>query len=235
MSVQIPQLPVVFGPGRLDSVDRQILDAICKHGREGQSFNKLVVEVEPMASRSTFALRAKRLEKLKYVERFPDGKNKQMRRIRGSPTMLLLTRIASGMKSQCGELESAMRERTESIRAMRVLSSEEINKQVEFIEQADARVKGIFSLVGVYAVNLGETAAGDLILPMVVEDFRKLNSALASLLTSNPKLMRTAADKKLAGVPLDRLRDDFRYAFGTEMERVLPKFSKHLEKLSRTE
>jgi hypothetical protein len=53
--------PAMFGKERLDALDRQMLETICTHSREGQSFNKLVEEVKPFASRSTFAFRAKRL------------------------------------------------------------------------------------------------------------------------------------------------------------------------------
>lgn len=226
-------MPIVFGPGRLDSLDRQLLETICAHGREGQSFNRLVAEAKPFASRSTFALRAKRLTKLNYIERFPDGKDKQAVRIRGTPMMLLLTRIASTMKSQCAELERAIRERADAVRAQKATSEDMIKKQLEFVNEANDKIKGVFSLIGVYAVNIGETAAGDVLLPMVVEDFRRVNSALASLLASNPRLTHALADKKLAAVPLDQLRSDFEYAFGTEIEKALPKFSRRLRRLSR--
>jgi len=110
-------MPVIFGPEPLDSLDMQILETISKHGRSGQSFNKLVLEVNGFAARSTFALRVKRLEKLNYAESVPDAKKRQVRRIRGKPTTLLVMRIASRMKAQCSELEQAINSRAESIRA----------------------------------------------------------------------------------------------------------------------
>jgi hypothetical protein len=234
LSAQIPRLPVVFGPGRIDSLDRQILETICGHGREGQSFNRLVAEVQPFASRSTFALRTKRLVKLNYAERFPDGKNRQMKRLRGTPMMLLLARISTTMKAQCTDLERAIHERTESIKARKALTEDEVIREIEYVNQTNDKIKGVFSLVGVYAVNLGETAAADIILPMVIGDFKRVNSALASLLASNPQLTRGLADERLAGIPLGQLRDDFKYAFGVEIDKALPKFSKHLKALSKT-
>ena len=224
-------MPVVFGSGRLDLLDRRILEIICAHGRGGQSFNWLVTEAEPFASSSTFALRAKRLVKLNYIERFPDGKNKQIVRMRGRPMMLLLTKIASTMRSQCAELEHIIQERAESISAKKTLSEAEVSTEVEFANSMNDEVKGIFSLIGAYAVNIGESAAGDIILPMVMEDLRKLNSAYASLLAASPQLLHSLADRKLANVPLAELRDAFKYAFGTEMDEALPKFSRHLMRL----
>ena len=41
---------------RLEALDRQILETICRHGREGQSFNKLVADVKPIASLGSLAL-----------------------------------------------------------------------------------------------------------------------------------------------------------------------------------
>ena len=134
-------MSVMFGPEPLDSLDRQILEVICKHGRDGQSFNKLVAEVNPFASRSTFALRAKRLERLNYTESLPDERNRQMKRIRGKPMTLLVTRIASRMRSQCTELGQAIQRRAESIRAQRVLSKDQLDDQREFISQANDKIR----------------------------------------------------------------------------------------------
>ena len=234
MIVGIPETPVVFGPEPLDSLDRQILDAICKHGRGGQSFNKIVAEVGAFASRSTFALRAKRLERLNYIESFPDERNRQMKRIRGKPMTLLVMRIASRMRSQCAELGQIIHSRAKSIEAQKVLSRNELHREVKFINETDDKIKSIFSLIGVYAVNLGADAASDFLLPMMIEDFKKLNSELRSLMISNPGLLRTTAREKLSTIPLDQLKDDFEYAFGTEMNRTLPKFSKHLKNLVKS-
>ncbi|MEM3647259.1 MAG: hypothetical protein QW334_03840 [Thermofilum sp.] len=213
-------------------LDRQILEVICKHGRDGQSFNKLVAEAKGFASRSTFALRAKRLEKLNYIERLPDEKNKQMKRIRGKPMMLLVMRIASRMRSQCAELEQAIQRRAESLGTQKILNNDELDDQKRFINQTNDKIKGVFSLIGVYAVNLGESVAGDLLLPMVIDNFKKVSSAVMSLLASNPQLMQAVADEKLVGIPLEELKDDFRYAFGTEVNRALPRFSKRLKALA---
>ena len=35
------------------------------------------------------------------------------------------------------------------------------------------KMKGIFSLIGTYAIYFGESVAGDLLLPMLIEDFKK--------------------------------------------------------------
>ena len=223
----------MFGAGRLDSLDRQVLEVVCGHGREGQSFNKLIAEMRPFASRSTSVLRVKRLERLKYAERFPDRNNKQVVRLRGTPTTLLVTRIASRMKAQCAELGQTIHKRAESVKKLNAIGEDEINRGLKFANQTNDKIKGIFSLVGIYAVMMGETVAGDFLLPLVIDDFRKLDSGYMELLASNPQLMHVLADKKLAGIPLGQVEDDFKYAFGIEMSKALPRFSQHLSSLSK--
>jgi len=235
MPKQVPQTTLtLFGQEPLDTLDRQILDTICKHGRDAQSFNKLVFEVGAFASRSTFALREKRLEKLNYIESVRDVENSQIKRIRGKPMTLLLTRIASRMKSQCAELEQAIHRRAEIIRARKTLSKDELNKEVEFIDDTNEKVKGVFSLIGVYAVNLGASAASDFLLPMVIGDFSRLNSELGAFLTSHPQLRRAILHEKLGAMPPDQLKADFKYAFGTETDTALPKFSRRLKDIAKT-
>jgi hypothetical protein len=222
-------IPTPFGNGRLDRLDRRILEAICEHGREGQSFNKLVSEVRPFVSRSTFALRTKRLEKLGFVETFPDAKERQVRRTRGKPSSLMLMRIVARMKQQCAEVELSLVELSE-LKANAEFGVDELTRRIEPIND---RIRGIFALVGSYAVLFGEGVAGDLLLPMVVGDFRKVNSALLSLLRSHPELAHAIERERLTSLPTDTLRDDFRYAFGKDLRDALPKFTKHLNDLKK--
>ena len=121
---------------------------------------------------------------------------------------LVLTRIASMMRSQCSELEQEI-QTASKIAMQKVLSKNELDEQKAFIDQANDKTKSVFSLIGVYAVKFGEAPAGDFLLPMVIPDFKKLNSALESLLFSNPQLMRVMADEKLAAMPMEPMKDIF--------------------------
>ena len=63
---------------------------------------------------------------------------------------------------------------------------------------------------------------------MLIEDFKKVNSALALLLSSNPDVRNALTDEKLVALPIELLESDFKYAFGTELAEMLPKFSKNM-------
>jgi DNA-binding Lrp family transcriptional regulator len=213
--------PTSLGDERLDRLDRRILEAICGHGREGQGFNKLVSEVKPFVSRSTFAVRVKRLERLGFVERFPDAKEKRVRRTRGMPPALMIMRIVVRMRQQCVEIERSIVELDDG------RGVERLSRDLEVINR---RIEGVFGLVGTYAVLFGEGAAGDLILPMVVEDFKKVFSALLAFLGSHPEFAGMMAKERLALVPTDVLGDDFKYAFGMDIRDALPGLAKFLNK-----
>ncbi len=219
----------------LDLLDRKILEVVCSHHREGQSFNKLVEEVKPLASRSTFALRAKRLEKLGYIEKISDTKQKQIKRIRGTPIVLLASRLLERIREQCGEAVQDLKCKKEFILSKKdqEYTDKEFSELKESILQLGERIKEIFSLVGTYAVLLGEPIAGDLLLPKLVEDFKKLNSELLSLLSLDKRVMDSLAREKLSVVPFDTLNEDFEYAFGEPVGTALPKFSQSLERITK--
>jgi hypothetical protein len=223
-------MTMTFGKERLDALDRKLLEIICDHGREGQSFNKLVEEVKSSsASRSTFAFRAKRLERLGYLESFCDPQNKQLKRIRGRPLMLMITRLVSKIRNQCQDLDIVL---TSSKATDNSSTEEGFARTKQILQDASQKMKGIFSLVPTYALYLGEAAAADLVLPMVMEDFKRLNSNLASLLSSDSRLRDALLQEKIELTAVDSLKDDFKYAFGTEMGTALPRFSKHMQRLS---
>ncbi len=114
------------------------------------------------------------------------------------------------------------------LQSKKIISDEEIEELRTSVNEDGERMKGIFSLIGTYATLFGESVAGDLLLPMVIADFRKLNSDLLFLLNMNKKLAGLMAKEKLPMIPLDDLRADFVYAFGESMDDALPNFSKHI-------
>jgi DNA-binding Lrp family transcriptional regulator len=182
--------PAMFGKEILDALDRQMLETICTHAREGQSFNKLVEEVKPFVSRSTFAFRAKRLQRLGYIEPVTDAHNKQAKRIRGKPLMLLIIRLVDGIRGQFEEVLNSLASITE-FSNNNLPSDDESRrkkKKKQILEDASQKMKEIFSLIPTYALYFGESAAGDLLLPMLMDDFKKLNSSFASLIASDKEI-----------------------------------------------
>ena len=213
----------------MDDLDRKILRVVCSHDREGQSFNKLVRETESFVSRSTFASRVNRLERLGYVEKLPDVKERQMKRIRGKPLTLLIVRLSTRIRKQCNSLSESFIQKKSSLESRNdaAFTEQEIAELGRSISLDGERLKGIFSLIGAYAVLFGESVAGDFLVPLVIDDFKRVNSELLSLLTSKRKLASSLAKERLAMIPLDELKDDYEYAFGKPLNVALPNFSKH--------
>jgi hypothetical protein len=189
------------------------------------------MEMKPYLSRSTFALRAKKLERLGYLEKIPDEKGSQAKLIRGTPMTLLFMRLVTQIKKQCDELSQSMNSKKILLEAMsgRESNDAELRKVSAAIIQDGEKMKGLFSLIASYAINLGESVAGDLLLPMLIDDFRKLNSELLSLLNVDKRILNLLAKEKLSFVSLDDLNEDFEYAFGRPFREMLPRFAKRLQ------
>jgi len=181
----------VFPSEPLDSRDRQILDLVCKHGKEGQSFNKLVEEAKPFASRSTFALRIERLQRLNYVEKLPDKERKQVKRIRGALQARMLMWLVKRIREDAAGIEELIKEKEEELaKKPRELSPQDIKAFKDLLKKTLERIAGVFSSVAAVAVTYGEAAAGDIFLPSVMESFRNVMLRLVSILKRNPELTK---------------------------------------------
>jgi len=173
--------------------DRRVLEVVCKYGRRGQSFNKLVEEVKPFISRSTFALRIERLQRLGYVEKFPNEKRKQVKRIRGTLQARMFMWMVARAKDEVATIERLLSEKEDELsKKPKELSAEQVKAFREFTREGLERISRTFGSVAFAAVTYGETAAGDIFLPSVVEGFRSVMLKLASVLKRNPELTGAA-------------------------------------------
>lgn len=179
-----------------------------------------MAEVKPFISRSTFALRVGKLERLRYLERVPEAK--QTKRVRGRPMTLMMMRLVFRMRERCAKLE----------KTLVAHKSGTLDDERMFAEQVNDEVKDLFSLIGLYGVIFGESVAGDLILPMVIDDMRHLNSSFGSFLLQDRALAASLHNERMATVSLKDLFEDFRYAFGTEMDEALPGYTRKLRGVS---
>jgi DNA-binding HxlR family transcriptional regulator len=201
-SFSVPQKSV-FLPEPLDTKDRQILDVICRYGQKGQSFNKLVDEVKPFVSRSTFATRVERLQRLGYIEKSPDPDRKQVKR----------KRISEKEKEIAEISEKLAQEYHEDFR--------------KYIREEFMNIGQTFSSVAVAAVTYGETAAGDIFLPSLMENLRNVMLKLASIMKNNPELTQAAFQTE------DRQHEEkmkeaemFFNEFGEELIETIPESMK---------
>jgi len=217
-----------FPPEPLDSRDRQILDLVCKYGKEGQSFNKLVEDAKPFASRSTFALRVERLQRLNYVEKLPDKERKQVKRIRGTLQVRILMWLVRRVRDDAADIEKLIvKKEVELSKKPKELSPQDIKAFKDFLKDTIERIEGIFSSVAAVAVTYGETAAGDILLPSVMESFRNLMLKLVSILKKNPELTKAFVVSK--GKPPEETIKEAKAFLDEFGEELLEKLSPRLQ------
>lgn len=231
MNALSPPTRGFFSPESLDLKDRQILEVVCKYGRVGQSFNKLVEEVKPFISRSTFAVRLERLQRLNYIEKLPDEKMKQVKRIRGNLQARMLMWNIARAKEGVATIVKLISEKEEELSKAPIserLSAEQVEGFRAFLRQILLeRTTNIFSSVATIAVTYGEAAAGDIFLPSITEDFRDIVRRLSSLVRKNPDLAK--ATLEIREKPSDESLREVRMFFEEFGEEILEKIPKSLE------
>jgi len=207
------------------------LEVVCKYGRVGQSFNKLVEEVKPFISRSTFAVRLERLQRLNYIEKLPDEKVKQVKRIRGTLQARMLMWSVARAKEGVAAIVKLISEKEEELSKMPAserLSAEQVEGFRAFLQQILLeRTTSVFSSVATIAVTYGEAAAGDVFLPSITEDFRDIVRRLSSLVKKNPDLAK--ATLEVQKKPPDESVREARMFFEEFGDELLERIPKQLE------
>jgi hypothetical protein len=197
-----------FAEEPLDSRDRKLIQTICREGQKGIGFNKLVAKAKPFASRSTIAMRIGRLGRLGYLERIPSAGAGREKPVRVTFKCFSLMLTLDKSREVAADLDSKIR----SMREAKSIGKEELKRwNTEFKE----RYNSLFGLVGTIAVFYGTSAAGDLFLPLIVEDYKNLFAKFVSLLRERPALLNSLKEiigdeKASKGIDLDAVRKETR-------------------------
>jgi hypothetical protein len=191
---------ITFPEEPLDTRDRKLIQTICTEGGKGIGFNRLVERAKPFASRSTVAVRMERLMRLGYLERNSGDKGQGKERpIR--PTYKCFSLMLSIDKAK--EVAARLRAEIETMRKAESLGKEELRRWwVGFRE----RYNSLFGLVGTMAIFYGTSAAGDLFLPFVVEDYKMLATGFMQLVRERPALLKSVGeiiDERAVGTGID--------------------------------
>ena len=183
-----------FPDDPLDSRDRNLIVILYAAGAGGIGFNRLVKKAAPFASRSTVALRVGRLVRLGYVERIPSrgsGLTKPVRlSFRCHSLMFTVMTLREKTKDLSGEL-SRFGPSFES-RGGRGRKME--GELKNWYDEYRGRFNGLFGMAGSIAVMYGTVAAGDLFLPLIVDDYERLSSEFGNLVRENPGFGRALLD-----------------------------------------
>jgi DNA-binding HxlR family transcriptional regulator len=210
---------LAFPDEHLDSKDRGLLIILYECGPKGMGFNRLVKKASPLASRSTVALRVRRLTRLGYVERIPSQKGDRTRPVRISFRCHSLMSAVTKLREKTEELS------TDLIRLDSALKSQKrggLKAKTEAFrgwhDAYRAKFNGLFGMAGSVAVMFGTTAAGDLFLPLIVDDYKRLWSQFVGIVRDSIGLAPS-----LRSIVGDELR-----AEGTSLEDIKQKVRKEM-------
>jgi DNA-binding Lrp family transcriptional regulator len=189
----------------LDSRDRKLIQTIYGEGAKGIGFNKLVGRTRGFASRSTVAVRMERLVRLGYLER----REKSERPGKEKPVRLTF-RCFSFMLTVEKSKEIAAKLRSE-LQSMQKGKSPGEGELRRWYDEFRERYNTLFGMVGTMAVFYGTSAAGDLFLPLIVEDYKTLSAEFMTLFRERPELLeslRGIIEDQAAsrGIDLEELR-----------------------------
>jgi len=174
----------------LDERDRKILEVLYKHGRRGQSFNKLADEVKSFVSRSTLALRLEKLRRLNYIEKLP-GEKRGMVRIRATFQTRLIMWLIERAKEEVDEVVSIISKKREELLDKDELTEEDIKEFKTFLHKLiHEKVNDLFAFVVHAAIYFGMGVAKDLCLPSLINSFKKIFSAIESISKEFPALAK---------------------------------------------
>jgi len=174
----------------LDERDRKILEVLYKYGRKGQSFNKLAEEVKPFVSRSTLATRLEKLRRLNYIEKLP-GEKRGMVKIRATFQTRLIMWLVERAKEEADEIVSLILKKKEELSAKGELKDEDVEEFKRFLHKLiHERVNNLFTFVVYTAIHSGIEVAKDLCLPLLIDSFKKIVSAIESVSREFPVLAK---------------------------------------------
>jgi DNA-binding Lrp family transcriptional regulator len=200
----------------LDAKDRGIIQAVYGHGPDGVGFNALVEEVRPFASRGTVALRVERLVRLGYLERTPRERPGKVTPIRLSTKCFTLMFTLEKTRGQVAKLLSSLEGISSEITAAKGKNASQHEAELRrWYEEFRTKLNSFFSMTGSIAVFYSTSAAGDLFLPFIVDDYKFIFQKLLTVLQGNRefrglarKLMSERAESE--GTDLEEIRDEVR-------------------------
>jgi DNA-binding Lrp family transcriptional regulator len=169
----------------LDSRDSKLIQAIYGEGEKGIGFNKLVGRTRGFASRSTVAVRVERLVRLGYLERGAgntgSGRERPVRLTFRCFSFMLSVEKSRGIAAK-------LRSELQSMQGAKDLGGGRLER---WYDEFRERYNTLFGMVGTMAVFYGTSAAGDLFLPLVVDDYKALSAEFMSQFRERPELLKS--------------------------------------------
>ncbi|MGC8558530.1 MAG: hypothetical protein ACP5NC_06020 [Nitrososphaeria archaeon] len=169
-----------FAGEPLDEKDRQIMIVLKGSGAKGLGFNALVKKLEPEVSRSTVAVRVEKLLRLGYLEKKQNERAGKLNPIYLSKRTQQIFAIID--KSR--ELSNDLIQKLDEFDELDLKAFE--NWFNEFREKYNA----LFGMTAVVAVFYGASAAGDIFLPFLLNDYRNLFNKFTKIIKDKPEVLK---------------------------------------------
>jgi DNA-binding Lrp family transcriptional regulator len=212
----------------LDSKDRQLIQVAYGYRAEGVGFNQLVKAAESFASRSTVALRVERLVRLGYLERISVERPGKVKPIRVTFKCLSLMHTLELVRAKAMELKQDLYEAARELETGKENRTEGRPERFKKLyEELRQRWNGLFGMVGSLAVFYGRSAAGDLFLPLVMDDYLQISMEHFSLLQSDPEFRSASMsilNERMAGsgTDLDTIRIEMKELLKQWTDKTTP-------------
>ncbi|MEM3638252.1 MAG: hypothetical protein QXE12_06195 [Conexivisphaerales archaeon] len=138
-----------------------------------------------------------------------------------APTILFLFRLAERIEKRCSQLEAEIRKAKESLN-----QNDEIHEHyLEWSKSLSDKIRGIFSLFGVYSILFGPTLTASIFLHETYPSIKSLYSQFYSFLAENRPKLQHIANIHLSDAQLEEVKEDLEFAFG-ENSRIGDRLSR---------
>ncbi len=169
-----------FAEEPLDEKDRQIMIVLKEAGIDGLGFNALVKRLQPEVSRSTVAVRVEKLLRLGYLEKRQSWRSGKSKPIYLSKRTQQIFAIIDKSRELSNDLIQKLDELDE-------LDQRTFEK---WFDEFRERYNSLFGMTAVVAVFYGASAAGDIFLPFLLDDYRNLSNKFAELIKDKPEVLK---------------------------------------------
>ncbi len=169
-----------FPDESLDEKDRKIMIVLKEAGINGLGFNALVKKLQPEVSRSTVAVRVEKLLRLGYLEKKQNWRSGKLKPIYLSKRTQQIFAIIDKSREMSSDIIQKLDE------------LDELDQEVfeNWINEFREKFNGLFGMAAMIAVFYGTSAAGDIYLPFLINDYRNLLNKFTKTMRDKPELFK---------------------------------------------
>ncbi len=186
-----------FGEARLDEKDRKILEVLYESG--SLNFNALAERVKSEVSRATLVGRLEKLVILGYLQKSEGKTDRRSVIIKLNPSAYILMYTVE-------ETRSRLRTLSTELEKLKPLDAPE-DELTPLLDEVSKKLSSAYSMTTSVALLLGVSAATEVFLPMLIDEYRQLAQILTQILARSPNARRSYLNSVFTQENLDRLKE----------------------------